>query len=286
MALGPNGLILIIVATALVSLATLVVLIRLYARFVLARDPGIDDWCIIAATILTIGTLVSIDLGVSYGTGLRQRENSVDTATLEKIRLSTQLLYTISSGLIKLSICFLYRRLFPALHICVIVTVVFICGMTIAFFFTAIFQCEPVGGIWSFGNPDTSHCIDVSIFWCDVAVIYLLTDLWLVIMPMRTIYHLHASWKKKTAVIALLSSTGLIAGIAASIRLAFVIHLYKGRDPSWDSVPVYYCSVVELTTAMVASSIPPIRLIWRKRSRKGGVQVQTSHGRGSSLSSV
>jgi hypothetical protein len=102
--------------------------------------------------------------GASYGTGLRQRESAVDIATLEKIRLSTQLLYTISSGLIKLSIRFLYRRLFPALRICVIVTVVFVCAITIAFFFSAIFQCEPVGGIWSFGNPETSHCIDASIF--------------------------------------------------------------------------------------------------------------------------
>jgi hypothetical protein len=33
--------------------------------------------------------------------------------------------------------------------------------MTIAFIFTAIFQCEPAGGIWSFGNPEPSHCIDV-----------------------------------------------------------------------------------------------------------------------------
>ncbi|KAJ5713838.1 uncharacterized protein N7483_011019 [Penicillium malachiteum] len=52
--------------------------------------------------------------------------------------------------------------------------------------------------------------------------------------------------------------------VAAAVRLAYVVHLYKNRDLSWDVVPIYVCSVVEISTALVASSIPTLRLAYLK----------------------
>ncbi|KAJ5624141.1 hypothetical protein N7510_000450 [Penicillium lagena] len=40
--------------------------------------------------------------------------------------------------------------------------------------------------------------------------------------------------------------------------------LSYGNDPSYDTVPIYYCSVVEISIAMIASSIPAMRLAWPK----------------------
>ncbi|KAJ5820126.1 hypothetical protein N7474_005717 [Penicillium riverlandense] len=258
------GVALVVICTVLTAIATTFVVARLIARFVISKTSGIDDWCIVAAVIFAIGTHVTISIGVGNGTGTRAKVKGPDTIFLGHIRLATQVLYAAASGTLKLSILFLYLRLFRNLRKLIIITIVIVSCMTIAFIFTAIFQCDPVGSFWTMTDDAKASCIPELIFWCDVAVIFLLTNLWIGLLPIKTILTLHVTWTKRVKVLGLLCSAAFITCVAAAVRLAFVIHLYKGNDPSWDSVPIYYCSEVELTTALIAASIPAIRLAWPK----------------------
>lgn len=52
--------------------------------------------------------------------------------------------------------------------------------------------------------------------------------------------------------------------VAAAIRLAYVVHLYKGANDVLNVVPVYICSVVEISAALVALSVPSLRLFYQK----------------------
>jgi hypothetical protein len=52
--------------------------------------------------------------------------------------------------------------------------------------------------------------------------------------------------------------------VTAAIRLAYVVHLYKGTDKILDVVPVYLCSAVEISAALVALSAPSLRLFYQK----------------------
>jgi hypothetical protein len=52
--------------------------------------------------------------------------------------------------------------------------------------------------------------------------------------------------------------------VTAAIRLAYVVHLYKGTDVILNVVPVYLCSVVEISAALVALSAPSLRLLYQK----------------------
>lgn len=58
-----RGLALILVASILMFLTVIVVALRLVARIFILRVPGSDDWCVLAATIVAIGTVISMDLG-------------------------------------------------------------------------------------------------------------------------------------------------------------------------------------------------------------------------------
>jgi hypothetical protein len=69
----------------------------------------------------------------------------------------------------------------------VIITIVFVSCMTIAFIFTAIFQCDPVGSFWTMTDEGKVACIPELIFWCDVAAIFLVTNLWVGVLPIKTI---------------------------------------------------------------------------------------------------
>lgn len=88
---------------------------------------------------------------------------------------------------------------------------------------------------------------------------------------------LRLALKKRIAVLGLVCSSGLLcvslpyhasetsythlnrACAAAAVRLAYVVHLFKGHTPSWDVVPIYLCSIIEISTALMASSIPALR---------------------------
>jgi hypothetical protein len=92
-----------------------------------------------------------------------------------------------SSALIKVSILLLYRRIFPSLRKISDLTVVLVGLIAIAFIFSAVFQCKPVGSFWVRPNTSQNSCISLLIFWCDVAVIFLLSNIWITLLPLRSI---------------------------------------------------------------------------------------------------
>lgn len=92
-----------------------------------------------------------------------------------------------SSGMIKISILFLYLRIFRTLRITIIISIVVIVMISIAFLFVAIFQCSPSGTLWVVAYAQQDSCISVLIFWCDVAVIFLVTNIWIVVLPVKPI---------------------------------------------------------------------------------------------------
>jgi hypothetical protein len=61
------GIALVVVATVFTSLAIIVAVVRLIARFWILRASGIDDYCVVGATITSLGMLVSINLGQLSG---------------------------------------------------------------------------------------------------------------------------------------------------------------------------------------------------------------------------
>lgn len=69
----------------------------------------------------------------------------------------------------------------------IIITIVVVSCMTIAFIFTAIFQCDPMGSFWTMTDGGKVACISELVFWCDVAVVFLLTNLWIGVLPIKTI---------------------------------------------------------------------------------------------------
>lgn len=97
------------------------------------------------------------------------------------------MLYILSSGLIKLSILFLYRRIFQHLRILILLSIALITLISIAFIFAAIFQCRPTGVLWANHDGSKNSCISILVFWCDVAVIFLVSNVWIVVLPIKPI---------------------------------------------------------------------------------------------------
>ncbi|KAL4888608.1 hypothetical protein BDV59DRAFT_211022 [Aspergillus ambiguus] len=230
------GIELLAICNVLMFVAVMVITIRIICRFWILETEGLDDWCSLIAT----------------GCG---RSNACKI----QLRLATQILYTIASTLIKISILLLYRRIFPNLRLYIFITIGFLTAMSIAFIFAAIFQCNPVSRLWSPSEGlKRLSCFPPLAFWCDVSAIFLATDVWIMALPSPIIFRLQLSLKKKLSVMGLFC-LGIFACGAAVARMVYVIKLYVGHDPSWDIVPVYICSIVEISLALIACSVPPLR---------------------------
>ncbi|KAF9885399.1 hypothetical protein FE257_012921 [Aspergillus nanangensis] len=253
------GIALLAVANVVMFVALVVIAARIACRWYVMKNEGLDDWCALLATIIAIGMVVCMGIGVSNGTGKMEYDRSVDEVDLAKIRLATQILYTLSSSFIKISILLLYRRLFPNLRWFIFITIAFLAAMSIAFILAAVFQCNPVSKLFSPLEQDhVVSCFPPLAFWCDVSATFLATDLWIFLLPVWTVIRLQMSRRKKCIVMGLFG-LGLFACGAAIARMFYVIKLYAGHDPSWDVVPVYICSVAEIALALIACSVPPLR---------------------------
>ncbi|KAL5364230.1 hypothetical protein BJX96DRAFT_168127 [Aspergillus floccosus] len=235
------GIALLAISNVLMFVALVVIIARVICRFWILQTEGLDDW----------GCEWHGENGMGPECG-RGRACQV------KLRLATQIMYTLASTFIKISILLLYRRIFPNLRIYIFVTIGFLSAMSIAFIFAAIFQCNPVTKLWSPESQQKLSCFPPLAFWCDVSAIFLATDLWIMLLPARTIFGLQLPRKKKFCIMGLFC-LGIFACGAAIARLVYVVKLYAGHDPSWDVVPAYICSIVEISLALIACSVPPLR---------------------------
>ncbi|GLA30545.1 ChrR Cupin-like domain family protein [Aspergillus niger] len=195
-------------------------------------------------------------LGVKYGTGKHDGTlTKVDKLPAAKIRYITHIIYTPITGLIKTSICLLYLRLFPNLRNIALGTIAFIAAMSIAIILATIFQCWPVDAVYNPQKYDHYTCFASIPFWYATAALSLVTDLWILGLPIRTILGLQIGSMKRVVVIGLLS-LGTFACIASIVRMVYIIKLYESNDPSWSTFGVSVSSGIEVAVAIIAASLP------------------------------
>ncbi|RAH43174.1 uncharacterized protein BO95DRAFT_466159 [Aspergillus brunneoviolaceus CBS 621.78] len=231
----------------------------------LSKSSIAEDLCGLGAIVTCAGMLATIILGVLRGIGRRSEEGGIDYDALGKIQLAVQVLYITSAALVKLSILFLYRQVFQHMRTIITITIAVIVVITVVFIFVAIFQCHPIGRFWFEPKAAQGACISQLIFWCDVAVVFLISNIWITALPVRPILGLHVKCRLRTGILLLLCSTGLLTCSMATIRLAYIVKLYRGNDPTRDIVPIYFCSVAEICVALVSLSIPSLRLAARRK---------------------
>lgn len=120
--------------------------------------------------------------------------------------------------LIKLSILFMYRRIFTDMsrffrvgsRICGGVVV----AWALAFVPAAIFQCTPVSKAWD--SDKEGHCIDLRVGFISVAIPNILTDIAILTLPVQVCWHLAGSvlYRLSISGIFLLGALSVLPGPA------------------------------------------------------------------------
>lgn len=112
--------------------------------------------------------------------------------------------YGITICIAKLAVLFLYRRVFSPyprspFDIIVITLVTFLILFYIAMNLTKIWECIPREKIWNTSLP--GHCIDISMLLNVSGIFNTVTDFIIVFLPIRVVWNLNMSPRKKIIVV-------------------------------------------------------------------------------------
>ncbi|KAI2622426.1 hypothetical protein GGR54DRAFT_63514 [Hypoxylon sp. NC1633] len=249
------------VIAACVTVATLCLLIRGYARIFLFKQLKPEDYMILVAYLTYIGwTVCSLLLSKTPGYFVHQWDLHLRDLIPTVLYIHyAGVFYSITLPLIKIAILTEWiRMLVPRgtrnafMWICYGLIASQAMAM-VAIVFALCFVCIPYEKIWDFTLP--GHCFPKMHVDVGAAIVHLCTDLAMLILPQKVIWSLQMSLRKKLGV-SIFFSLGILACISASFRLAVTLTYASAPDTIYQFGPVIFWAFAEMTCGFVIACLP------------------------------
>lgn len=148
--------------------------------------------------VYSIGSLYSLHL-----------QQSLTVLARSKLVVADQIVYNPAVVAIKSSILLLYRRLFPGRHFHIVLWCVggFVLSYSFAQSVVEVFECSPVNSLW---NPQVKgKCINLSAELVASSVLNVVTDVFILVLPLPILWRLQISMERKLQLIGIFSLGGL-----------------------------------------------------------------------------
>lgn len=114
------------------------------------------------------------------------------------------MLYTFITGMTKISLLYFFLRVFTSgplrrmIHATIIVSALFV-G---TFILVVIFQCSPVNHTWLYWDKEhPGKCVNINAAVWALAIINILLDVFIILLPIPELYKLNMPLKKKISLI-------------------------------------------------------------------------------------
>lgn len=272
-----NGL--LAVCGSLVGLSGIVVGLRLYARKQQRVAFMTDDALAISSLAMYTGAAIVVFIAVHYKTvgyaasDLAPADEASKMEISSKLQIAWDILSTTSLACTKLSALFFYRRIFCVgvktqwFNIASLVTIVIVVIWLVVFQFLTGFQCGThFSALWN--GTYTEYCTISFPFLYGLAVSDFLLDLLILALPIPRILQLHASIKKKLAIIGvfLLAFVGLGASITRMVNYIVIENggpLYFIHHDEEEAVTrAFYFTMLETGISLVAINLPSLWLLF------------------------
>ncbi|KAL5365718.1 hypothetical protein BJX96DRAFT_18822 [Aspergillus floccosus] len=249
------------VSIVFITLAVIIVLLRLYTRLCFVRTPGWDDALIVAALLTDIAFFTFIILEIKHGMGKDQSEVSPNDLHHQLKALWVSIpLYNLALNLAKASVTFLYMRLFSSTKDYRIILIFTLCVVIITglyMVFSAFFFCTPVRAFWDHTIAD-AYCLPEAVIWPLNAGIQISTDVWLLILPMPVLFRLCLPRRQKCALIFVFA-LGVFVCATSIVRLVMLINLIDSTNLTKENTSAATWSFIEVNVAIICACLPPLR---------------------------
>ncbi|KAF9876668.1 integral membrane protein [Colletotrichum karsti] len=271
---------LVITSCFFTIISTIVVIARTFVRTVLIRKPGLDDYFIIIALIFTLGYLAEVFVGKANHIGFPMATLSLENMTsLLKNTLAIQVTYYTCISSIKISILCMYLRFavtrsFNVLCIC---TIAFHALFFIICIAVTLSQCQPLYKQWDITQTVPGNCINTTAFFYFTSGFNIITDIWILILPIKTLMSILRPRKEKAA-LAIIFGVGAFATITSIIRLHTIYTYTLAEDPFKESVLVNVWSMLEINIGIICASVPALKPLFTPRALREAAKRNRSTG--------
>ncbi|KAI9843053.1 MAG: hypothetical protein M1838_002885 [Thelocarpon superellum] len=277
------------IAMTFCAFSTIIVAARLLIRLFLVHNPGPDDFFIVVAWVFAVTFSVYIPIQISYGMG-----KPASTLTREQYRdylehfYPTVIMYTISINVTKVSILQQYLRFLvkkPIRRACWALMWLVVLYATISVNL-CIFTCTPVSYFWT-QAVDTSggHCMNELGLWLANAFFNIISDIAILVLPMKALYQIHLPRRQKLALIVVFAM-GFIVCCISLYRLQSIFSVSNSPNVTESNVVAAIMSTVESHVAIICASLPALRPLVSKLipgasmgGSNGGSHSATRHSR-------
>ncbi|KAK4195139.1 hypothetical protein QBC40DRAFT_289578 [Triangularia verruculosa] len=245
------------------------VVLRLFTRL-MNKGPGLaaDDYVILFAAVMGIGTAVCCLISVPWGGGKHLWVVTHEQFTkLYQTTYAFVIVYITCISATKVSILLFYRRVFGTNVIWYIVFV-FTWAHWAEVTITWLAGCRPMDYYWrQYTDPTaTGSCIDAPLFYFCNGIIGLVIDVAILLVPIPTIWKLNMPTTKKVFVGGILLLGGFVC-VASAIRIVMMDQLVKSPDFTWAMSKVFIWSCCEPFIGIVCACLPTyaplVRRWWR-----------------------
>ncbi|KAI9148761.1 putative integral membrane protein [Paramyrothecium foliicola] len=274
----------IAIFTAQCALATVVVVLRFWARYHI-HNFGWDDLFMLLTWILFVA-LTGISVVIAVNGGTRHMFYLGD-----KIGRVVRLIYIaqpfgiMSVALGKISAGFLILRLlgntykWMRMSIWVIIVITAIANIISAI--TTFTQCDPPAALWNLALRPTAHCWDPSV----QSNYNIFTSSWntavdfvLALMPIRLVWGLKLNVRQRIGIIVLLG-VGVFSGVCSAIKTTQLASLTERSDLTWETYSLFLWVSSELFVIVLCASIATLKPLYdRFFGKKSGSTIRSTSG--------
>jgi len=246
------------VVVSVTTLSLVAVGLRLWSRKLKQQALWWDDWMILFSMIWNLAVVGFIFAMYSCGMGIHADKIPMDDIVMmAKWLVVAEVLYAWNLCWTKIGVLLMYYRVFrfPFFKYMAwgVGGFVIAWGITITFLF--IFICVPVQKLWYPQLP--GHCIDQVSTWIANAASTILTDVIILLIPMRELWKLQLRKFEKIA-LTLTFSLGFFVVFASAYRFR-VLFTYSSQDPTYTLAPTVGWTSIEMSAGLISACLPVLR---------------------------
>ncbi|KAI0433799.1 hypothetical protein F5Y09DRAFT_338395 [Xylaria sp. FL1042] len=251
-----------VAAIIILVLGWISVALRFYTRIFARQGLKWDDWLLLLSAI-TGSTVIALTVSAAVvapdGNNTTQifDPNYIETPEdifYLKINLVTAVIYYTINASVKLSILYMYYRIFharSALRYQLFITAGLVIGWWIGTTVAQIVNCIPISKYWTSNILDPKYCFNLNTFFVFAGSTEVFLDVLILTLPIRAVLALQLSWRRK----AIISGIFLLGSFVIATGLVRVIVGYApGSQRPSSSAELW--TVVHSGVGVICGSLP------------------------------
>ncbi|KAL2835376.1 hypothetical protein BJY01DRAFT_223792 [Aspergillus pseudoustus] len=260
-------------ATQVVCLVvvTIIVALRFAVKARLRKPLELEDYSTIIGWVLFVGFCANMIILGNYGGGYHAWDVSKrDMINFQKASYAVTLVYVPMVFVIKVALLAVMLRIFaPDRHkvMIVYVTIAVLLLYYIPALFIKIFFCKPISAYWYGGGK----CLDQRKVIIADATISMISDFWILVLPIPMLWSLKMSLNKKLRVVGILGAGGLATGFSIW-RLVMMVDESRTPDTTWFWIHCVLTGNAEAGIGLICACLPTLSsyIVSRKLKSQSG----------------